>query len=44
MQMYTAKHQTEIEDSSGEVRAWTEGDEGVCNPIRKTTISTKQTT
>jgi hypothetical protein len=43
MQMHTAKHHTEQEDSNREVRKRTEGAEGVSNPIGRTTLSTKQT-
>jgi hypothetical protein len=41
--MYKAKHQTENGDPNGGVRAKTEVVEGVCNPIRRTTISINQT-
>jgi hypothetical protein len=43
MRMLTANHWTECRDPNGEVRARTEGVEGVCNPIGRTTISTNQT-
>jgi hypothetical protein len=42
MQMLEAKPQTEYEDPNGGVRARTVGDEGVCNLIGRTTISTNQ--
>jgi hypothetical protein len=37
-----AKYWTEREDPNGEVRTRTEGAQGVCNPIGRTTISTNQ--
>ena len=43
MGMHAAKHRTEHRDLNGEVRARTEGDERVCNPIGSTTVSTNQT-
>jgi hypothetical protein len=43
MRMHSDKHQTEREDTSGRIRARTEGAERVCNPIARTTISTNQT-
>jgi hypothetical protein len=43
MQILTANHWTEPRDPSGRVRE-TEGAEGDCNPIGRTTISTNQTT
>jgi hypothetical protein len=42
--MLTANHWTEHGVPNGEVREKTEGAEGVCNPIGKTTISTNQNT
>jgi hypothetical protein len=36
--MLTANHWIEHGDYNGGVRERTEGDEGVCNPIRGTTI------
>ena len=41
--MLAANHWTEHEDPNERVREWTEGVEGICNPINRTTISTKQT-
>jgi len=41
--MLAANHQTEDGDPNGGVRKRTEKAEGVCNPIGRTTISTKQT-
>jgi hypothetical protein len=41
--MYTVKHWTEHGDPKGEVRARTEGAEGVYNLIGRTTISINQT-
>jgi hypothetical protein len=38
--MLTANHWTEHRDPNGGVRERTEGAEGVCNPIGRTTIST----
>jgi hypothetical protein len=35
--MLTAKHRTEYRDPNGRVRTKTEGAEGVCNPIGRTT-------
>jgi len=43
MRMVAANHQTEQGDPNGGVREKTEGAEGVCNPIGRTTISTNQT-
>jgi hypothetical protein len=43
MGMLEGKHQTECGDPNGVVRGRTEGTEGVCKPIGKTTISTNQT-
>jgi hypothetical protein len=43
MLMLTTKHWTEHRDPNGRVKERTEGDERVCSPIRRTTISTKQT-
>jgi hypothetical protein len=43
MRMLTANHQTEPRVPSGRVRGRTEGAEGDCNPIERTTISTSQT-
>ena len=41
--MLTANYWTEHGVPNGGVRERTEGAEGVCNPIEKTTISTNQT-
>jgi hypothetical protein len=41
--MLTADHQIEYGDSNGGLRLRTEGTEWVCNPIGRTTISTKHT-
>jgi hypothetical protein len=38
MRMHITKHQTEHGDPNREVRGKTEGAEGVCNPIGRTTI------
>jgi hypothetical protein len=43
MQMLAANHQTEHRDPIGGVRGRTEGTEGFCSPIRRTTISNNQT-
>jgi len=43
MRMLAANHWTEHRYPSGRVRERTEGAEGVCNPIGRTTISTNQT-
>jgi hypothetical protein len=43
MWMYIAKHWTECGDPNGEIRARTEGAEGLCIPIGRTTIPTNQT-
>jgi hypothetical protein len=43
MQMLAAKHWTEHGDPNGRVRGRTEGAEGVCNTIGRTTVSTNQT-
>jgi hypothetical protein len=43
MGMLTGNHQTEHGDPNGGVRGRTEGAEGDCNPIGRTTISTHQT-
>jgi hypothetical protein len=40
MQMFAANHPTEPKDFNGGFRERTEGTEGVCNPIGRTTIST----
>jgi hypothetical protein len=40
--MLAANHSTEHRVFNGGVRERTEGTEGVCNPIRTTTISTNQ--
>jgi hypothetical protein len=40
--MLAANHWTEHGDPNGGVRERTEGAEGVCNPIGRTTISTNQ--
>jgi len=42
MGIHAAKHWTEYGDPNGEVRTRTVGAEGVCNPIGRTTISSKQ--
>jgi hypothetical protein len=41
--MLAANNWTEHRDPSGGIRGKTEGAEGVCNPIGRTTISTNQT-
>ena len=41
--MLVANHWTELGIPYGGVKERTEGAEGVCNPIGRTTISTKQT-
>jgi len=41
--MLTTNHQTELGEPNGGVRGRTEGSEGVCNVIGRTTISTNQT-
>jgi hypothetical protein len=41
--MLAANLCTEHEVSNGRVRERTEGAEGICNPIGRTTISTNQT-
>jgi hypothetical protein len=43
MQVLAANHRAETSNPNGEVRGRTEGAEGVCNPIGRTTISTTQT-
>jgi hypothetical protein len=43
MQMLIDNHQTEHADTNGRVRGRTKGAEGVCNPIRRITISINQT-
>jgi hypothetical protein len=43
MRMFAANHGTEHRDPNGGIRGRTEGVEGVCNPIGRTTISTNQT-
>jgi len=43
MRMLAANHWTEQGDPNGGVREKTEGAEGVCNTIGRTTISTNQT-
>jgi hypothetical protein len=43
MQVLIANHQTNHEFPNGGGRGRTEGAEGVCNPIGRTTISTNQT-
>jgi hypothetical protein len=43
MWMHAAKYWTELGDPNEEVRARTEGAEGVYNPIGSTTVSTNQT-
>jgi hypothetical protein len=40
--MHAAKQRTEHGDPNGEVRARSEGTEGICNPIGRTAISTNQ--
>jgi hypothetical protein len=42
MRMLTASHQTEHRNPNEVVRRITEGIEGTCNPIGRTTISTNQ--
>jgi len=42
MRILATNLQTEYEDPSGGVRERTEGSEGVCNPIGRTTMSTNQ--
>ena len=42
MQILTANHQIETGDPNGKDRGRTEGAEGVCNTIGRTTISTNQ--
>jgi hypothetical protein len=41
--MLVANHWTELRVPNGKVQERTEGTEGVCNPIGRTTISTNQT-
>jgi hypothetical protein len=36
--MHTTKHLTELGEPNGEVKARTEGAEGVCNPIGRTLL------
>ena len=43
MQMLAANHWTEERDSNGGVMWRTEGAEGACKPLKRITISTKQT-
>jgi len=43
MQAFTANHQIEAGDPNGRVRGRTEGAEGDCHPIVRTTISTNWT-
>jgi hypothetical protein len=43
MWVLAANHWTEHEDPNGGVKGRTEGAEGVCIPIGRTTISTNQT-
>jgi hypothetical protein len=43
MWMLTANHQTEHRDSNGGVRKRTEGEEGACNSIGKTTLNNQTT-
>jgi hypothetical protein len=43
MWMHIAKQWSELRDPNRGVRSRTEGAEGVCNPIGRTTISTNQT-
>jgi hypothetical protein len=43
MQILTVNQQTEPRDPNGRVGGRTEGAEGDCNPIGRTTISTNQT-
>jgi hypothetical protein len=38
--MLAINHWTEYKDPNGGVRGRTEGDEGVCNPIGRTAVST----
>jgi hypothetical protein len=42
MWMLAADHWTEQRDTSGGVKGRSEGAEGICNPIGRTTISTNQ--
>ena len=42
IRMLSANHQTEHRDSNGGAREKNKAVEGVCNPIGRTTISTKQ--
>jgi hypothetical protein len=42
MQMLTANHLTEHGDINGGIRGRNEGDDGACNPIGRTTISSNQ--
>jgi hypothetical protein len=44
MRMLVANHLTEHRDPNGGGRGRTEGVEGFCKPIGRTTISTNQTT
>jgi hypothetical protein len=41
--MLAANYQTEHRNSNGGVKGRSGGDEGVCNPIGRTTILTNQT-
>jgi hypothetical protein len=43
MRKLAANHSTEHRDHNGGVREKTEGDGGDCNPIGRTTMSTKET-
>ena len=40
----TANHWTQARDHNGRVRGMAKGAEGDCNPISRTTVSTRQTT
>ena len=43
IQMFTTNHWTKHRDPNEGIRRRTEGAEGICNPIGRTTISTNQT-
>jgi len=42
MQMLAANQRTEHGESNGGIRGRTEGADGICNPIGRTTLSTNQ--
>jgi hypothetical protein len=42
MWMLAANHRTEHRDPNGTIRGRTEGAEGVCYPVGRTTVSTNQ--